>query len=300
MADQSGRQGDCQGMTQKTPGKRRAPYLHRIVRSDGPVFLLLHGVTRYGADWDSLFSALVDLGTVIALDQRGHGEAPRADSYLVIDYIADAVRFVREEIDEPLVVIGHSLGAMVAAAMAAELPQRVRGIVLEDPPFHTMGNRIEGTAWQALFLGMREVVCRGGGVEAMTTELAEIRVPSADGAYRRLGELRDEASLAWSADCLSHIDPEVLTPVIEGRWLDGYDLTRVFAGIGCPTLLLQADPSAGGTLTDADAALALDTIATCRHIRFPSCGHNLHHDLPGEVWQAVQSFIHSIFPSSAS
>ena len=73
------------------------------------------------------------------------------------------------------------------------------------------------------------------------------------GGFKRLGDLRDRASLAWSAQCLSQLDPEVLTPVIEGRWLDGYDFPDALSRVRCPTLLLQADPSAGGALTDADA-----------------------------------------------
>jgi pimeloyl-ACP methyl ester carboxylesterase len=287
-------------MTRERPDKSVVPDLHRIVGGDGPICLLLHGVTRRAADWEPLFPMLKEWGTVIALDQRGHGESPRADRYLVMDYLADAERFVRDEVDQPLVVVGHSLGAMVAAALAAALPDRVRAVVLEDPPFQTMGNRILGTAWQAQFRGMREVVRRGGDAEEMTSGLAEIRLPSDDGGFRRLGDLRDESSLAWSASCLSHIDPEVLTPVIEGRWLDGYDLTHVLAGIRCPTLLLQADPSTGGTLTDADLDLALDSIATCRHVRFPGRGHNLHLDSPGEVWRAMQPFLNSISESSES
>ena len=116
--------------------------LQRITCGSGPVLVLLHGVTRCGADWEPLLPALAEDWTVIALDQRGHGTSPRAGSYLVTDYVADAVRFVREETAGPIFIFGHSLGAMVAAAVAAELPDRVGGIILEDPPFHTMGNRI--------------------------------------------------------------------------------------------------------------------------------------------------------------
>lgn len=82
----------------------------------------------------------------------------------------------------PLVLFGHSLGAMVAAAVAAEVPDRVRAIILEDPPFHTLGNRIEGSAWQAQFIGMQEIARRGGSVEDITDALAEIRLPSGGAA----------------------------------------------------------------------------------------------------------------------
>lgn len=268
--------------------------LHRTTCGSGPVLLLLHGVTRCGADWEALFPALAEHWTVVALDQRGHGASPRGDRYLVTDYIADAVSFVRDEVTGPLVIFGHSLGAMVAAAVAAELPDRVRGIILEDPPFHTMGNRIAGTAWQAQFTGMRDAARGVGSGEQITDALADIRIPASGGGFKRLGDLRDRASLAWSAQCLARLDPEVLTPVFEGRWLDGYDFPSVLNGITCPALLLQADPGTGGALTEADAQSVLGAISGCRHVRFPGCGHNLHRDHPEPVLRAFADFSASL------
>jgi len=273
--------------------------LRHTVSGAGPALLLLHGVTRCGGDWEPLLPALAAQWKVIALDQRGHGSSARAESYLVTDYLADAVRFVRDEIGKPVVIIGHSLGAMVAAGVAAEAPDLVRGIVLEDPPFHTMGNRIAGSAWQAQFIGMKEAARRGGSIEQITDALADIRIPASGGGFKRLGDLRDRASLAWSARCLSQLDPEVLTPVIEGRWLDGYDFPALLSRIRCPVLLLQADQAAGGALTDADAAAAVTALPSCEHIRFPGIGHQLHRDRPLAVLQAVQDFAASLSSSTA-
>jgi pimeloyl-ACP methyl ester carboxylesterase len=265
-----------------------------IEHGSGPSLLLLHGVTRCGEDWQPLMPELSAHWKVIALDQRGHGESPRGGNYFVADYVADAVRLVRDELSTPLVIFGHSLGAMVAAAVAAELPQWVRGIVLEDPPFHTMGNRIVGSLWQSQFIGMQEVVRRGGSIDEITDALADIRLPCDRGGYKRLGEVRSRVSLNWSAQCLSRLDPEVLSPVIQGRWLDGYDMQAVFSNIQCPTLLLQADPEAGGALTDADAEAACDAIASCQLVRFSGYGHQLHRDRPTEVLQAFDAFASSL------
>lgn len=257
---------------------------------EGPTLLLLHGVTRCGGDWESLMTTLSATWRVIALDQRGHGGSERADRYLVTDYVADSVQFVREELATPVIIFGHSLGAMVAAAVAAELQQYVRGIVLEDPPFHTMGNRIAGSVWQAQFLGMQNAGELGGSIEEITDTLADIRLPASGGGFKRLGELRDRASLTWSAQCLSQLDPQVLTPVIEGRWLDGYDFNKILASIRCPVLLLQGDPSAGGAMSDADAEAAVTSLPSCQKMRFTGCGHQLHRDRPLEVLQALQEF----------
>lgn len=258
--------------------------------AEGPTLLLLHGVTRCWRDWQPILPGLIRDWRIIGLDQRGHGGSGRGTSYLVADYVADAVRFVREEMAAPLVILGHSLGAMVAAGVAAEVPELVRGIMLEDPPFHTMGNRIAATAWQAQFAGMHEAARRGGTVGELADALADIRLPAPGGAFRRLGDTRDRASLLWSAECLTDLDPAVLTSLIEGRWLDGYDVAGVLSRIRCPALLLQADPAAGGVMTDADAGDVLKALPACHHVRFPDTGHQLHRDRPEEVLQAIQDF----------
>lgn len=249
----------------------------------GSILLLLHGVTRRAEDFQPIWDDLSSRHRVVAPDQRGHGDSQRAAGYLVTDYVADAVALVRDEIAEPVFIVGHSLGAMVAAAVAGEVPELVRGIVMEDPPFHTMGRNIHGSGWQAQFIGMRDAALRGGLVEELVDMLAEIRLPQSGGGFKRLGELRDRANLRWSAQCLARLDPQVLTPVIEGRWLDGYDLPEILAKIRCPALLLQADPQAGGALVDSDAALCESTIAACRVVRFPGASHLLHWQQPARI-----------------
>ena len=264
----------------------------RFIESDSPApaLLLLHGVTRCAEDFQPLFDLLAPHWRIVALDHRGHGGSERVESYLVTDYVADAVRFVRDEMAAPVFIHGHSLGAMVAAAVATELPALVRGVVLEDPPFHTMGRHIHATIWEAQFIGTREAARRGGTVEQFTDALADIRLPFAGGIVKRLGDFRDRASLTWSAECLARVDPEVLTPIIEGRWLEGYDMPGVFSRIRCPALLLQADPSSGGALADAEAQLARRAIADCRVEQFSGAGHLLHWLQPERVAGLINQF----------
>jgi pimeloyl-ACP methyl ester carboxylesterase len=257
----------------------------------GTPLVLLHGVTRLGADWKPMLPFLPASRRVIAVDQRGHGDSPRAGSYLVADYCRDAVEFVRDRLAEPVVLVGHSLGGMVAAAVAAELPDLVRAAVLEDPPFQGMGERIAGTAWQAQFIGMREAARQGGDVDRIAAHLAEIRLPAADGGTRRLGDIRDRSAIHWSAECLAKADPEVLTPVILGRWLEGYEPLDIAARIRPPVLLLRADPRLGGALDAAEADAFEAAAANCRSERFPGSGHLLHWLHPRHVAASIERFV---------
>lgn len=265
-----------------------------IARTDaggaGPTLVLLHGVTRCRDDWRPVLADLARRWRVVAVDHRGHGDSARGRRYLVSDYVADAVRLVRDEIAAPVALLGHSLGAMVAAGVAAALPDLVQGAILEDPPFHGMGERIAGTAWQAQFIGMQAAARQGGTIDELAGALADIVLPRPDGTTVRLGEIREPAALRWSGECLARLDPEVLSPVIAGRWLDGYDPMVTAARIRCPVVLLAADPQAGGALAHDEAAAFAAAVDCCDVERFPGAGHQLHWQHPGRLVAAVERF----------
>ncbi len=261
----------------------------------GPPLLLLHGVLRQWSDFVPILPALASRWHVHALDFRGHGRSsPTQGTYRVNDYVEDALH-VAARFDQPVVIYGHSLGAMVAAATAAAIPGQVRAVVLEDPPFETMGSRLSGAALQHLFAGYQDCLEAGCEIAALTDRLSEIELP-APGQDRstRLGELRDRAALRCAAAGLAKMDPDVLTPIVDGQWLEGYDVDAVTRGIRCPTLVLQADRAAGGMLTDADATRLDDTVADCATITFPGIGHLIHWSATERLLGATTAFLESL------
>src|SRR4051812_17283980 len=80
----------------------------------GSPLLFLHGITRCWQDFVTLLPPLSLRWQVHALDFRGHGKSGRAPgSYRIVDYVQDAAA-VLCSLREPVVVYGHSLGALVA------------------------------------------------------------------------------------------------------------------------------------------------------------------------------------------
>lgn len=259
--------------------------LHLAVGPEnGPPLVLLHGVLRRWTDWSPLLDVLAARWQVIGVDLRGHGQSDRTPgNYLVVDYVRDIVRLMGQVADEPVMLVGHSLGAMVALAAAAEAPAAVRAVVAEDPPFHTMGDRIAESQLLDYFRALHRLHLQDKPVAKLTRALADVPVRSPDGTtMQRLGDLRDLASLRFAAACLKQVAHDVLEPIVAGRWLAGYDVPQVLGRLQCPVLLLQADAAAGGMLTDDDAALAERTAAECYRERFLGVGHLIHWtDTPG-------------------
>ncbi len=76
--------------------------------------------------------------TYFTPDHLGHGEAPRSASYKLSHYTNYLADRIRAETEGPLIFFGHSLGGLTGLALSAILPERIRGLVLEDPPLFSI------------------------------------------------------------------------------------------------------------------------------------------------------------------
>lgn len=101
-----------------------------------PLALLVHGVTGWWRTWWRVGPALADAGwRVVAVDQRGHGHSPRLDAAVTVRDLAADLATAIEAFGGPVdLLVGHSLGGAVAAELAADRPDLVDRLVLEDPP----------------------------------------------------------------------------------------------------------------------------------------------------------------------
>jgi pimeloyl-ACP methyl ester carboxylesterase len=86
---------------------------------------------------------IADGRRVIRVDLRGHGRSDRATgTYRVSEYGADVVEILRAQGGRPAVLVGHSLGGVVAWWIAQNHPDLVVAAFLEDPPLY-MGEPAE-------------------------------------------------------------------------------------------------------------------------------------------------------------
>lgn len=100
------------------------------------VAMFVHGVTGWWKTWWRVAPMLAEHGwRVVAVDQRGHGHSPRIDGRVTVADLAEDLGASIRRVGAPLdALIGHSLGAAVAAELGHREPDLVRRLVLEDPP----------------------------------------------------------------------------------------------------------------------------------------------------------------------
>lgn len=100
----------------------------------GPTVVALHGVTASYVNFVGVADRLAGRRPLWALDLRGRGDTDKPESgpFGMSQHARDVAAAMTAAGIDDAVVVGHSMGAFVAAALAAEHPALVRGLVLVD------------------------------------------------------------------------------------------------------------------------------------------------------------------------
>ena len=184
-------------------------------QGSGTPLTLLHGISSGAASWHKQMA--LPGYRVLAWDMPGYGESPmlataRADAG---DYADALARMLDRAGVQKTVLVGHSLGALVAAAFAARYPQRVRYLVLADVAqgYGQATDAQREKVWQGRQQQMAlggEAMALGRAAKLLRAGAREADVETVAAGMRRL---RSEGYLA-AAWMLAHDDIH--------RWLADY------------------------------------------------------------------------------
>lgn len=98
----------------------------------GPI-LCVHGITANCRCWDVLAEVLAPQYRVLAMDLRGRGRSEKpAKGYSLETHLRDMNGLIDDLGIDRAVVMGHSLGAFIGLAFAAQYPERVNRLILID------------------------------------------------------------------------------------------------------------------------------------------------------------------------
>jgi pimeloyl-ACP methyl ester carboxylesterase len=198
--------------------------------------LLIHGVTSSAATWWRVGPALAAAGRrVIAVDQAGHGRTGHWQGHHRFrDNAADVAAFIRVAglSRDDLQVVGHSWGAMTAAALPAA-GLRPATIVLVDPP--------------VVPLSFMEAQV------AESDEQAHADMDDAIAAVRAANPDWDDGDVRAKAEALTQLDEAAARSVFldNGDWDGGLADLADPAAAGIPVWLVRGDPATGGYVPDA-------------------------------------------------
>lgn len=116
------------------------PVAYRVAGRGDPM-LLVHGSATSSADWLFVLPFLRDRFRLVTMDRRGRGRSGDASDYQIVREAEDVLA-VLDAVGAELLV-GHSYGAL-CSILAAERTDRLRRLVLYEPPIAVREDRLSG------------------------------------------------------------------------------------------------------------------------------------------------------------
>jgi pimeloyl-ACP methyl ester carboxylesterase len=239
----------------------------------------VHGLTQHGGVFEALGRRLAETGhPVVAVDLRGHGESGHQPPWDIGTHVRDVLQTLDTHGVRQVVWIGHSFGGRVAAAAAAEAPERTERLVLLDPGLRVpperalRGAEVDRLDWS--FESEEGAVNALLGNDGLTPASKEAIAAYAradvhrgeDGRYR-FSFCPSAAVTAWSEMTLP---PPPIAPV--------------------PTLIIQAE---GSFLDPELEARYLDQLGGRLTTAKVPHGHNMLWESPRETTRAIESYLRS-------
>ena len=269
------------------------PSLRYIRAGSGrPPILLLHGLSDTLDSYRAVLPALARQRSAYAIDLRGHGFSARSDAYRMGDYVGDLEAFVNDQIGEPVLLAGHSMGALIGLRLAARRPDMVRGMLLEDPPLYRTTVKAFGeTLFFSYFTHLRREIgahrARGDSVEAFAGRMAAWPY----GRGRTMGEALGRKGVLLRAGQLDRLDQNTLDHLLEGRLLEDTSSADLLPQIRCPLYLLAGAVLQGGALFGSEIRRFREQMPDAGCTTLEDVGHNIHHEAPRAYLRAVQDFL---------
>ena len=233
--------------------------------SGAPALVCLHGLVDDRTIWERVGAPLAQHYRVIRMDQRGHGEsgAP-AGPYAREDLAADVVALLDGLDIERAVLVGHSMGGIVAMTTALGHPDRVAGLVL-------IGTASKAVEKVARWYERIAVAGESDGLTGLT------RAIYGEKSTKRIrGDARGMAHVTRTLKSLSD-DP----------------LTPKLGGVVCPVLLLVGEKDPMGPKASQIIADALPEGRSQLRV-LPERGHWLHVEAPDTLVEVLRPWLDAV------
>jgi pimeloyl-ACP methyl ester carboxylesterase len=268
----------------------------RTLGEAGPRVVFVHGLFGQGKNWTTIAKGLADSHRVTLIDLPNHGHSPWTDR---VDYL-DMVEMVAtelEHLDEPVTLVGHSMGGKVAMQLALRRPELLRALVVVDiapVTYPLAGGRTddpdeEASPFAAFIAAMRAL------------DLDRLRT-------------RDDADAALRAAVPSRMVRSFLLQSLvreglgtDGGWRWRLNLELLERDLG--ELRGFPAPPAGATfdgpvlwIAGANSSYVLDEdrpymdalFPATRLIRIKNAGHWVHSEQPGIFLEALRRFLDGV------
>ena len=249
-------------------GEVKLNYLDHGSSSAQPLVMLHGGAWR----WQEYLSLIPSLGQswhTYALDLRGNGRSGWVpEEYRLEDFARDNAEFVRR-LNAPTILVGHSIGGVIALMVAARCPDKVEALIIEDSPL-TLETYRRGIDFSRDMYGLWLDLKKSAQSEQ------ELSLALAD-AYKDYPGVTS-AWILFFAGCLWQLDPTFFNALLYDfdGFTEGYDYKRILAKVDCPILFLRGETKLGAVMTDEEISWLQQNCNNVECVLIDGVGHLLH------------------------
>ena len=242
----------------------------------GPIVLMLHGIGGGHLSFAPQVETLASSGyRAVAWDMPGYGHSSPIEPYTFKGLAESCIRLIESLKCDSVVLIGHSMGGMVAQEVVARRPELVNKLVLCGTS--ASFGKPDGD-WQREFVAQRTAPLDAG---KSMTELAEVLVPQMVGP----GSLPEGVKLA--THCMSLVPAATYRRALEA--LVTFDRRANLASIDVPTLLIAGEHDRNAP--PAVMKKMADAIPRGSYIEMKGVGHLQNLEAPDEFDGLLLNFL---------
>lgn len=262
--------------------------------ADGPLLVCVHGLGGSLLNWAAVAPTLGRTCRVLAIDLAGFGRTrSRGRSTSVHANQSLLHRFLTEVVGAPAIIVGNSMGGLIAVLETAAHPESVAGLVLVDPALSVgLGSRPDPLAaamfglYAAPALGRSIVARRRSSRSAEEATMAVLRLCCADPSRVPRPIVEQHVALAQERQYYSDVDAELIVAARSLVWVLARRPTyaRMMHQIAVPVLLLHGDQDR--LVPIASARVAATAHPTWRFVIARGIGHVPQLEAP--AWTIAQ------------
>jgi pimeloyl-ACP methyl ester carboxylesterase len=282
-----------------------------------PPLLLLHG---QGLTWEDYAKVLPELSRnyhIFAVDMHGHGESSKnPEKYSAKAIGQDFIWFIENVIKEPVIASGHSTGGLMTAWLAANSPQNIRGIAMEDSPFFSTepGKRENTYIWIDVLKMFHEFSLQREETDFLSYYLKRSYWKNVFGeklwnrftkdviAYRK-GHPNEPAKLSYLPPAINRIwesmtysyDRRFGETFYDYSWFEGFNQAETLSKINCKAVFIKATTKYDkngillSALNDEQANRVIELIKGSKRIDIEA-SHDIHYERPKEFIKILNNF----------
>ena len=252
---------------------------------DKPKVIFSHGVGDDGLCWTRIAKELENDYDVILPDARGHGKSDNGKGdYSITARVADLVGLIKElKLDHPIIG-GHSMGADTSMNLAAEYPDLIKAIFLEDPPLFMPGETF-GSGEQAI--KMEDV----GKMMVKFMRMFKM-MPAFIGrkmARKNSPTYPDDEIIPW-VNSKKRVSNDLLNSMGSMGMMDGSP-EELFTKIKVPIMLIIGDKSKMSIVSEETAKLVADANPKVQVVRLEGASHDIRRTRFDGYMPALKKFL---------